>query len=464
MSLAKPQKVPPAQPDACPRVYTDLIVDRTGNGEVILLHPVEARWALCNEAGLEIVGSLDGGRTLGQLAESMASDFESISSEDILEDLSAFVAELYRANLIENYPLPAPEAEKKTAPLPSLTIYTTEECNLRCRHCAIVEGRMPKPELQSQDIRRLIVEHSQAYPGATISFLGGEPLLHEEAIELLEFSAQHSPKAQVSTNGLLVDQAMARRLADSGAQVQVSLDGPDPAIHDFIRGKGTFDKAWRAIENLCEAGAAERLTVSSVLTKSLISDVKRLIDRIDSIGPIQVLRFLNLNRMRAADTHWDQIAPDPEEMKRVYKWLLFDLREMPREGLTPVKAGFPGFVPDADPAGSAWCPLGATAIVDSQGHVYNCPVFNTPEYHIGNVKSLSVQEMLEGERNRKLRKKILERRYAIEECRSCSWRNFCQGGCAAYSSLRSGDLYVNDEFCEFRRDLYREYVLRKARS
>jgi sulfatase maturation enzyme AslB (radical SAM superfamily) len=58
---------------------------------------------------------------------------------------------------------------------------------------------------------------------------------------------------------------------------------------------------------------------------------------------------------------------------------------------------------------------------------------------------------------------MLRRRYTIEECTVCPWRNFCQGGCEAFTSLRTGSLWVNDEFCDFRRELYRETALRQAR-
>lgn len=447
-------------PDARPLVYRDLIVDYTNEGGVILLHPTEARWALSNETGLEITRLLDGSRSLQELALEFAQD-SGTDPATILVDIQSFVEELYRCNLLENAPLSIQPEPVPSKP-PSMTIYITEECNLRCKHCAIVEGKMPPTTLTSDEIRRLIDEHTTNYDNPTISFLGGEPLLRDDCLDLLDYAATKTTKTTISTNGHLVSVEIAERLATSGAQVQVSLDGADPEVHDFIRGKGSFEKAWGAIERICKAGGAQRLVIANVLTRSMLPHVKALVEKVDRIGPINTLRFLSLNKLKAAETNWHRIAPDDEEMFRIYKWLLFDIQRENREGKTRVSAGFPGFVPNMKPDGSPWCPLGETLIVNSQGRTYNCPVLNNGDYDVGSIRVEGLSAMLEGERNKALRKKILDRRYEIPECRVCAWRNFCQGGCAAFSSLRSGSLYVNDAYCDFRRDLYREMVKEKS--
>lgn len=444
-----------------PRVYKDLIVDRTGQGDVVLLHPTEARWALCNEAALEFAALLDGSHTVQQIASFLAQEY-GVEVSRINADLRLFLQQLYSANLIENLPIPIPSSPAAQPKPPSLTIYITEECNLRCRHCAIVEGKMPEPLLKTEEIRDLIDKHCERYNNPTVTFLGGEPLLRPDCLELLEYAHTRTTEVKISTNGLLVDGKTAGRLVACGAEIQVSLDGADSEVHDYIRGKGTFDKTWSAIERIIAAGGASQLVVATVLTRASIRQIQAMIDRIDAIGPIRLLRFLNLNKQRAADTHWDRIAPEIDEMHRVYRWLLFDVTQQDRAGKTPLRAGFPGYVPDAAPRGDPWCPLGQTLVVDSQGETYNCPILNTKDYQIGNARETAPADQLGEERNQSLRRQILNRRYTIEECRTCAWRNFCQGGCAAYSSLQSGSLYVNDQHCEFRRNLYREMVSRSA--
>jgi radical SAM protein with 4Fe4S-binding SPASM domain len=446
--------------DWAPRVHRDLIVDETGD-DVILLHPTQARWALTNAWGLHVARLFDGSRTLADCAAAIATQHGLDSAEPVLDDLRAFTAQLHETNLLANLPLPDAGRPVNPPRIPDITLYLTEECNLRCKHCAVVEGRMPQTTLTADDCRALIDAHLALHPGATVSFTGGEILLHPDALDIIDHACASTPHVNVNTNGLLVNDAVADRLARSGAWIQVSLDGASPEMHDFIRGKGTFAKAWAAIERLCARGANQRILVATTLTRCVLGDVRDLIARVDAMR-LRELRLLTLNKMKAATTHWDRIAPDPAEMQRVYRWLLLDLPRTDRAGKTPVAASFPGFVPDADPSGAAWCPLGETAIIDSQGVAYNCPTLRGAEWEIGRLSEGSLADIENSERNRNLREKMLQRRYAVPECAACAWRNFCQGGCSAFTALRSGDFYLNDEFCDFRRSLYREFVQRAA--
>ncbi len=59
----------------------------------------------------------------------------------------------------------------------------------------------------------------------------------------------------LATNGTLVEHAEARRLAESGVRrVSISLDFPDSARHDRVRGAGAFDAALSGIALLREHG------------------------------------------------------------------------------------------------------------------------------------------------------------------------------------------------------------------
>ena len=448
--------------DFAPHIHPDLIIDTTEQ-EVFLLHPTEARWASTNRTGLAMARLLDGSRTLTQAAEELAAFYE-IPTESTLEDLRRFTSQLYNCNLLLNAPLPKEKITKAPEPrIPSLTIYPTEQCNLRCKHCAIVEGKMPQTTLSTENICALIEEHTATYDNPTVAFLGGEPLLCPDILEMLEFATKRTRSVTICTNGLLVDDAMAKALGALPTTVQVSLDGADPEVHDFIRGKGTFAKAWSAVERLCQNGAAERLVIATTLTKCALVQVRDMIAKADALG-IQTIRFLNLNKVRAATTNWDAIAPDPEELKAILHYLIFKIYDTDRTGKSEVRGSFPGFVPEVKPGDSHWCPLGETLIVDSQGNAFNCPVHSEPNFRVGNIHEDKIEEIIQGEKNTELRAQMLKRQDQIQECRECSWRNFCQGGCQAFTYHRTGSLWINDDFCDFRRDLYREHARRKVKK
>jgi len=448
-------------PDFRPVVPADLIVDRI-DGQVFLLHPWEPRWALANETGAALARVFDGGTSIADAAEAIAGA-GSIDRAAALADVADFVARLYDANLLRNRPLENEAGPKRVREPHRLTIYITEECNLRCRHCFVVEGRMPKPKLSTDDVRALIDEHAAMHADSLIAFTGGEAMLRDDCIELMQYAHARTGKVSLNTNGLLIeDAAKAKALVDVRASVQVSLDGADPEVHDAIRGKGTYAKTWRAVELLCEAGGARRLRLATTLTRCALPQVKDLVARAEALDLYEI-RFLVLNRLKAAVTNWCAIAPDPDELLEVYRWLLLELPRSGRSSRTRVEGEFPGFVPYADPRGKHWCPIGETTIVDSQGNAYGCPTLMTPEYRTGDVARESLADIQHGDRHRRLRETMLRRRYAIDECKSCAWRNFCQGGCQAFTELRTGSTWTMDEFCDFRRELYRRNALLDAR-
>jgi len=448
-----------AESEACPKTHADLIVDPLGDGRYALLHPGEPRWAVANATGLEIARACDGTRSVAQIADELSRVY-GIPASQLEADVDLFVGQLAACGLLSSHPLPpAPPPPRRRSR--SLTIYITEQCNLRCSHCAIVEGSMPSTKLTASDVERMIDEHMRAFPEeGTVSFLGGEPFMHPDCLRLLEYAARKSRGTSIATNGLLITEEIAGRLAALTTEVQVSLDGATPEVHEAIRGKGTWSRAWRGLELMAAAGVGRRLSVAATLTRGIMGQVDALVERCAALG-IGKLRFLQLNKTLAARTNWDDIAPDNGELLEVTEHLLFDIAPRSWNGMRVV-ASFPGFVPEAKPGAGHWCPLGETAIVDSQGVVYTCPSLETSAVTIGNVLEEPLDRIQMGDRAAAARAAMLERRFAVAECRACAWRNFCQGGCTAFMAHRSGSSLINDEFCDFRRHLYRRWVKTKA--
>lgn len=111
----------------------------------------------------------------------------------------------------------------------------TLRCNARCRLCGSSAKEARPHELsrkESLDLARELVDLGLE----SITLSGGEPLLAESFFDLAGFFVAAGVHTDLVTNGLLVDEEMARRLADlhlSG--VTLSFDGPEP-IHDALRG------------------------------------------------------------------------------------------------------------------------------------------------------------------------------------------------------------------------------------
>jgi len=143
------------------------------------------------------------------------------------------------------------------SPLPHqpgvLLIHLLNQCNLLCQHCYLDAAPWCDTQLPLKLVIRSLGEVEQLGIG-TIYISGGEPFLYPKLGEVLAFiSQQKSFELCVSTNGTLIGTAEAALLKDSGASVQVSIDGPE-AYHDRFRGsKGAFRRASLGIKQLLAA-------------------------------------------------------------------------------------------------------------------------------------------------------------------------------------------------------------------
>lgn len=158
----------------------------------------------------------------------------------ILDDLKYHIAYRYPAGY---------------APFPrSVNIKLTNRCNLACKMCGQTRSRhahWQKDEVRPDEWIAFIdsIKHRKPY----ISFWGGEPLMYEGFIDILNFIEKNGLQTGMITNGILLGKYAAQLAKFDSVNYAISLDGP-PEIHDVVRNKyGVFDSLKQGIEQLQEA-------------------------------------------------------------------------------------------------------------------------------------------------------------------------------------------------------------------
>lgn len=153
-------------------------------------------------------------------------------------------------------------------PRPVVVWALTKACNLRCVHCyASASSPGPAPgELTFEDGVSLL-DDLRRFDVPAVLFSGGEPLARPDALRLIGYAQLIGLNCTLSTNGVLIDDETADRLAGLGLRyVGISLDGR-AAKHDRLRGhKGAFEKSVAAIDR-CRARGIKvgvRFTVSGL--------------------------------------------------------------------------------------------------------------------------------------------------------------------------------------------------------
>jgi mycofactocin biosynthetic radical S-adenosylmethionine protein MftC len=137
-----------------------------------------------------------------------------------------------------------------------LTWELTYACDLSCVHCLSSSGRRDPREL-STDKCKAIIDELERMQVFYVNIGGGEPTVRPDFWELLDYATEHHVGVKFSTNGGRITPGVAARLAASDyVDVQISLDGATAEVNDAVRGRGSFDMAIRALENLSEVDSA----------------------------------------------------------------------------------------------------------------------------------------------------------------------------------------------------------------
>jgi MoaA/NifB/PqqE/SkfB family radical SAM enzyme len=240
-------------------------------------------------------------------------------------------------------------------------------CNLQCAHCLNASGpRDPwLAPMAAADVERH-VEDAARLGAREVYFTGGEPFLHPHLLDLLAFALERLP-ATVLTNGTLLTEPIADRLAALAArvryslEVRVSLDDPDREANDRVRGPGAFDRALAAIVRLDRRGLPAILTATEIGARErLYERLRRLLLDAGVARPrIKLLPVFPVGRMAHAGP-----PPDAAELEGVDRHLLTcaDARAVTADGVyaCPILAGLPAARVGDDKLDQALAPVALT--------------------------------------------------------------------------------------------------------
>ncbi|MFA6030847.1 MAG: radical SAM protein [Elusimicrobiota bacterium] len=210
----------------------------------------------------------------------------------------------------------------------------TYRCQCRCVHCgAAGYPKRPESELTEDEVLRLLGELARL--GAEgVYFFGGEPLLVPALARYVRRAKEVGLSTALDTNGLLLDEERARALKEAGLDVvRVSIDSPEAAEHDRLRGVEGLHR--RALEGVricrrlgleCHLSAyATREGLREGRVKALIDEGRSLGARVRLLSPVRsgrleergevALTTEELGSLRAllgADAYWEaEFVSDP---------------------------------------------------------------------------------------------------------------------------------------------------------
>lgn len=143
----------------------------------------------------------------------------------------------------------------------------TRYCNARCGFClAPPDGAHPPAAVLVQRLDWLAVRDVH-----TIHFCGGEPTIHPALPSLLAHVAARGGGTRMTTNGIVLPDALLGALCAAGTRVKLSLHG-DRTHHDEIVGRVAFDATTATLRRLLAA------RIPTALQTTVVAGGERVLD------------------------------------------------------------------------------------------------------------------------------------------------------------------------------------------
>ena len=327
-------------------------------------------------------------------------------------------------------------------PVVNVMLDLTLACNLRCRYCFKEKGNTSMSLRVAQDAVIWLIYASGSTKKLNVFFMGGEPLLRRQIIEKIIPFAKIRAKSHgkeirfsVTTNGTLVSDEFVAFAKESGLHFHLSFDGC-PEVQDHNRPLATGKKSSPLVEEAAkkilkdQPGVMARGCVSPDNVSNLLNSFRYFREHgFTTIGlfPCESSRWTQ-DTLDTLETQFDLVAEDWTEAFRnlielqvapLEKW--FTKKERGNRGTHPCGAG-----------------RGMT-LIDVEGGIWPCSRFSSHDaakYRLGSIYE---------EFDDSLRKQFLEgcsEDKFYPECKDCTAKKMCEGGCLVENLEETGDMFV----------------------
>lgn len=336
-----------------------------------------------------------------------------------------------------------------------LIVELTTACNLRCKTCYMSASLSQDDEMTTEEVTSLLRD-AAAGGTETVAFIGGEPLMRRDLPLLVGFALDNFSDVMISTNGTMIDEGFLSRFSRKrNLAIQVSMDGPDEASNDAIRGRGSFAKASNLLDLAGDHGI--RTALSSVLNRHNYNLVGQICDFAAGKGCFMTIFHKVHVFGRAQD--FPEILPSKAELVHAMGVLLQRFDQYERAGKMivdfPHNRCFRG--DSALDTAFLGCHFGrASAYVTSDGNLACCSHLRDGEFRCGNLRSQSLLDIWQNSPGLdRMRQMTVE---DIPSCRECQFKYMCRGSCRADALGHAGDIAGGPHDCDALKAYY-AYVL-----
>ncbi len=383
-----------------------------------------------NDCEAEIIERLLNGATIGEARDVLLS--YGIAEDDATHKLGSLLEILIASNFMSG------TFSDDQRDYGRLQIHITNRCNLRCPHCYVSSGNPFPEELDLKVWVEVLDEMSRHFSHVNVSISGGEPLSVPWLRDLLYVAKiVHKFDTAILTNGLLWTESRTAELAPLVDYVAVSLDGATAAIHDRIRGTGSFEKTLRALHRMNEANLHMVLNVTLMESNKadLLNNLYPLVSSLPFLVDVDVANYIAEGR--GADTPEEVIQR--VEFQRTLAQLVAPFTQRSWNPL-PYSVRYN-------------CGYGNSLAIYANGDVSPCL---TPRFIRGNILQDGVAAIFRTIWQQANDASVNK----LPLCRTCDVRYLCGGQCHLPQLITMSEISQNDCSQSYRDRFYRSLIER----
>ncbi len=357
---------------------------------------------------------------------------------------------------------PTPLGPARAPAAPVVIWNLIRRCNLSCLHCYSISSDKDFPNELSTDEVFAVMRDLRAFGVPALILSGGEPLLRKDLFEIAAHAREMRFYVGLSTNGTLIDDALARRIAAAKFDyVGISLDGIG-ATHDHFRGQqGAFDASLAGVRRLMALGI--KVGLRFTITRDNAGELPAMLRLVDDEG-VDKFYLSHLNyagRGNKNREHDAALAMSRRAMDQVFEACWENLeRGTPKEFVTGnndadgvyflhwAAQRIPERVAHLRAKLAQWGGNSSgvgIANIDNLGWVH--PDTMWWDYRLGNVRERPFSEIWQDTRDPIMAGLKQRPRPVKGRCGRCAYLDICNGNTRVRARRLTGDAWAEDPAC-----------------
>lgn len=287
----------------------------------------------------------------------------------------------------------------------ALSFEPTTSCNLRCPECPSGLRSFTRPTgMLEGDLFKRTIDEIGAELLYLIFYFQGEPYLHPQFLEMVQYASQKGIYTATSTNAHYLTDANAKKTVESGLdRLIISIDGTTQDVYQQYRVGGKLHKVIEGTKHILKWKKELKSQTPHVIFQFLvvqpnehqIEDVKKLAAElgVDAVG----LKTAQIYDYEGGDP----LIPTIDKYSRYAKQT---------DGTYRIKNKF------VDHCWKMW----HSCVITWDGLVVPCCFDKDAEYRLGDLKQDSFKQLWKSKPYEQFRASLIRSRSEIEMCKNCT--------------------------------------------